>query len=281
MPIVFCLFIAVTFVACEAGTVSEAEKTTMNFDTFFPKYINVFGVSIRGTSTTPNAKMLHAAHVMAEYLDNDADGAADDPNVVEKMRAHNATLVMTIDRDELDDFPFANLPAGEFQDLNAAETLPNGVAQNRFDATLEEVLHLISHVGYANAYPDVFGETAGTRLADAMDLARGGRFETIPTPYPAAAWYSYDDHTCEYNCMITEYFYWALTTKLGAQDFPGRAEEIGHEWRPNTAELLAQRDPAIFELLGGDNFNLPTILPSGHYRGGPIKFLEVDVRSEP
>lgn len=55
------------------------------FDHVFPKEIDVFGVSIRGTASTPDGKMLHAANVMAEYLDNDADGEPDNPRVIEML----------------------------------------------------------------------------------------------------------------------------------------------------------------------------------------------------
>ena len=251
-----------------------ALSSSVSFDEFFPKRIDVFGVSIRGTATTPDSKMLHAANVMAEYLDNDADGQVDNRSVVDEMRSRNATLVMTIDRDELDEFSFARLPDGEFQDLNAAETKPGGAEDGEFDATLEEVLHLITHVGLANAYPDEFGEAPGTALGDAMDLARGGRFMKIPSPYPDDAWYSYDDQTCDYNCMSAEYIYWAVTSVLGAQDFPGRLEAIEHEWRLNTARKVAERDPAIYALITDPTFHLPTKLPVGDYRGGPISFSE-------
>ena len=258
--------------ACGSESDSRSTESAATFDAFFPKEIDVFGVSIRGTSTTPDGKMLHAAHIMAEYLDNDADGEVDNPLVVEAMQTRNATLVMTLDRDELDEFPFEKLPPGEFQDQNAAETIPGGRERGVFDASLEEVLHLITHVGYANAYPDVFGEFPGTVLANAMDIARGGHFKSIPEPYPEDAWYSYDDTTCDYSCMATEYLYWAITTKLGAQDFPGRREQIEHEWRPNSAEELAARDEAIYALLSDPAYKLPTVLPTGNYQGGEITF---------
>ncbi len=244
------------------------------FDEFFPKKIDVFGVSIRGSEATPNDKMMHAAHVMAEYLDNDADGEPDNSLVIEELTSHRATLIMTIDRDELDEFSFERLPKGDFQDLNAAETVPGGAEQGVFDATLEEVLHLITHVGYANAYPDAFGEEPGTALGDAMDLARGGRFMEIPSPYPGDAWYSYDDQTCDYNCMAAEYIYWAITSVLGGQEFEGRLEHIQQEWRLNTAQKVAERDPAVYALIVDPVYHLPTNLPVGDYRGGPIAFIE-------
>ncbi len=149
------------------------EQAASGFDGLFPKHIDVFGVSVRGTEGTSDDKMLHAASVMAEYLDNDADGIPDNALVVQAMRENNATLVMTIDFAELDEvlaeIGVDNLPDGLLQDQNAAETRPGGAADGVFDASFEEVLHLITHAGYAYAYPDAFGETPGTSLANAMD----------------------------------------------------------------------------------------------------------------
>ena len=50
-----------------------------------------------------------------------------------------------------------------------------------------------------------------------MDKARGGYNAGIPNPYPAGAWYTYNDATCTYNCQVTEYFYWLVNTALGAK----------------------------------------------------------------
>ena len=106
---------------------------------------------------------------------------------------------------------------GGGQDLMANETgndlkSPNGV--ELFDASLEEILHLISSNGYANAYPKIFGENKDSEIAKLMDKARGGYYEEVPDSYPPGAWFTYNDKTCEYNCMITEYFYWGLLTEL-------------------------------------------------------------------
>ena len=139
-------------------------------------------------------------------------------------------------------------------------TLLNG--SPRFDASLEEVLHLITQHGYAEAYPEVFGEKKGSKIADAMDIARGGYFKKVPNYYPADAWYTYNDVSCDYSCQITEYIYWALTSILGGQDFPGRFDEIKDEWKLNTNE----KDMNVYNLLTNSEYKFPTNLPNGKYR---------------
>ena len=241
------------------------KRTDSSLEQVFAKKTSVFGISIYGTTQTPDEAMLHAANVMAQYLDNNEDGEPDNQLVVEHMLEKSATLIMAKDADELEPL-FAQIPASDaLQDLYASEVAINGAAEGKFDATIEEVLHLITHVGYAGVYPDVFGEAIGTTLANAMDIARGGQFETIPASYPDSAWYTYDDETCNYSCMATEYTYWSLTSILGAQNFDGRFEQIKNEWQLNTLEKVQNQDPTIYALLTDEQYALATILPDGDY----------------
>ena len=99
-----------------------------------------------------------------------------------------------------------------------------------------------------------------------MDRARGGRFDEVPKKYPEGAWYSYDDETCDYDCQNSEYIYWALTSILGAQDYPGRLEQIGREWKLNTREKVRKKDPAVYSILTHPKYRLPTVLPDGKYK---------------
>ncbi len=225
----------------------------------------VFGVDIYAVPGVDDRKLLHAANLMAQYLDNDEDGEVDNPAVAEAMIDRGAFLVMWA---KPRDLRRLDPPEGRIgQDLGDEETVPSFVAEGlagEFDAGLEEVLHLVTHAGYAVAYPDIFGEASGTTIALAMDTARGGHFDEVPSTYPADAWYTYDDSTCDYSCMVTEYHYWALTSLLGAQVH--RADVIGGEWRPNTAAKLQAMDPAIHQLLSTPEYALPTTLPDGTYR---------------
>jgi hypothetical protein len=66
--------------------------------------------------------------------------------------------------------------------------------------------------------------------------------------------------------MNSEYIYWALTSILGTQDYPHRAEEIGHEWELNTKELVMTRDPNVYALLTDPKYKFPTKAPDGNYK---------------
>lgn len=231
----------------------------------FTKQIDVYGIKVYATANVTDEKMLHAANMLAEYLDNDEDGVLDNQLVVDAMIEHNTALVMAKDEDEIRTIDRSTLPEGETQGLWDYETRPGGAEQGVFDAAIEEIIHPITYVGYGNAYPEVFGTEPGSEVGKIMDKARGGHFLKVPEKYPDDAWYSYYDETCDYECQITEYIYWALTSILGAQDFPGRLEDIQHEWRYNTREKVKQGDPEIYALLTDPQYRFPTVLPDGNY----------------
>ncbi len=253
----------------------------------FPKYANVFGVNIFATAGTPDAKVVHASNVMAQYLDNDGDGEPDNPDVVKALTRANASLLMTETEAEVESL-YEQAPGSFLEMLDKGQVRVQGLygsetkPEHGFDASLEEILHLISTVGYSQAYPDVFGEEAASTIAAYMDNARGGHFEerqaadceddrnspcALPPggEYPAGAWYTYLDPTCNYACMISEYFYWALTTIMDAQSDAQRCRDISREWAACTTEQLKSKDPDIYDLLTNPQYALPLILPDGSY----------------
>ena len=232
--------------------------------TKFTKSIDVFGIPVKAESCVSNRKLLHVASVLAEYLDNNNNRKVDNPRVVKQLRKREGGCVSIYCGDDGDD-PCMWL----FED----EIFPEGSRKGRPDATIEEVLHLISQTGYAYAYPKQFGEKRGTQIATAMDKARGG-YKGPGQPvnkYPAGAWYTYDDRSCDYACMVTEYFYWGLTSILGGQSYPGRYNEIKREWQLNTKAKVKRKDKALYRLLTTRKYKLPKKLPDGKYKGIKLK----------
>lgn len=278
-----CFFLGVllTFIACSKDEDSTPNTPVVpgddpNFtivehsDDGFGKFnrkVVVFGIDIYAVAGVADANLLHAANVMAQYLDNDEDGVVDNQLVLDKMIENRAFMVMWAKESDLDLEPPTDR-AG--QDLGNDETNPDYVSSGltgRFDAALEEVLHIINSAGHSEAYPSVFGQMQGSELANAMDIARGGQFLSIPSSYPADAWYTYDDRTCDYaSCQTIEYLYWALTSMLGAQASDQRLAEIQHEWRLNTKEKLQNIDKAIYTILSNPSYKMPQVLPDGTYK---------------
>lgn len=276
MPMLYSYLLFLLFAACKEAPIqpgSIPERNDPNFKIVanddgvlkkFTRKVEVFGIKIFAVPAVTDDKLLHAANIMAQYLDNDEDGNPDNPAVLDKMLKQKAFIVLWKKESDLN----TRIPKGwEGQDLGNDETHPEFVSGGKtgtFDASLEEVLHIITHAGYAEVYPDIFGEKPGSKLADAMDLARGGQFMQVPRSYPDGVWYSYDDKTCDYACMVTEYHYWALTSLLGAQE--NRLSNIQHEWKANTPAKLEQMDPAVYQLLTDPQYKFPRILPDGTYR---------------
>ena len=246
------------------------------------KYVNVFGVHIFASRTTPEDKLSHAAGVLAQYLDNDEDGVPGNTLVLSHLVSRNVFIIMPGTEAEMKQLEMELLQNAGYQygqDLYGEETKPDFLVDGKinapdghyYDGALEEILHPITQHGYANAYPEVFGEVRGSTLAKCMDAARGGYFERVPkggpkSGYPAEAWYHYTDETCDYGCMVTEYLYWALTSILGTQDFPGRREALEVEWELNTRERVRTGDAAVYKLLTDPQYKFPTKAPDGDYK---------------
>ena len=246
------------------------------------KYVNVFGVHIFASRTTPEDKLSHAAGVLAQYLDNDEDGVPDNTRVLSHLVSRNVFIIMPGTEAEMERLEMERVREAGYhfgQDLYGEETKPDFLVDGKinapnghyYDGALEEILHPITQHGYANAYPEVFGEERGSTLAKCMDAARGGYFERVPqdgpkSGYPAEAWYHYTDETCDYSCMVTEYIYWALTSILGTQDFPERHEALEVEWELNTRERVRTGDAAVYELLTDPQYKFPTKAPDGNYK---------------
>ena len=277
MKSAFFLFPLVIFSAqANVFTVSNSLPVDLqNASNVFTKSVEVFGLRVLATDSVPDAKVLHAANVLAEYLDNDENGTVDQPEVLAKLLGNSnseiATMVLFESESEqesfMDSFETLMQILTRSQNLFADEIFENGSSGNDRDATLEEVLHLVTDLGWDEAFPDIWGERKGSSVANAMDLARGGYFENVPAQYPESAWYTYYDETSDYPTQITEYVYWATTTHLGAQNWQGRNHSnYTNEWTPYTKEMLAQTDPAIVSLMTSDDYRFPVMkLPDGNY----------------
>jgi len=205
----------------------------------------------------PDTKFKHACNMLAQMLDNDQDGCADDVLVVKTIRYNQAGVVLYIDEDDARDLEPKMVNNFFGQELYEDDCQPtcsgsDETSQCR-DTSIEEIFHVISQKGLSTAYPKAFGECIPSSLAGrsalqiGMDKARGGYFLDAPDNYPDGAIYHYYEDTCEYDCQGTEFIYLALTSILGGQD--KQSYNNDWEWEASTKALVQQKLPDTYKLL--------------------------------
>jgi hypothetical protein len=246
----------------------------------FTKYVDVLGCFfIVAETTIPDAKVLHAAAVAAELLDNNEDGIVDDPLIETQLQNDHAFIpIFSTEGSNAENLLFDHYNGnGASAVLYKNEMDPSQTGHWGDDATVEEVMHTINRVGHTNIYPYAFSiQPNSSFMSDAMDVARGGQFMTIPNPYPASAWYHYDDWTCDYECMMIEYMYWAIVSFMGILDDAQTAQGIANEWEPYNATLLQSMDILMYTLITDTQYRLPLIAPDGNYCPNASSISEIN-----
>jgi len=235
----------------------------------FTKYVRVLDCfNIYAEPSISDAKVLHAAAVTAELLDNNEDGEVDDPLLKNELSANGALIpIFSYDGSSAMDnfFDYYN-GNGASAVLWRDEIDPNNPGYWGSDATVEEIVHVINVVGHTNIYPSAFSvQPNSSLLTDAMDVARGGQFIQHPGNYPQEAWYHYDDYTCDYECMAIEYLYWCIVTDMGILSDNQTCAGIANEWEPCTPELFEEVDTLMFSLINNIDYLLPQLAPDGNY----------------
>ena len=250
----------------------------------FTKYVDVLGCFfIVAESSIPDTKVLHAAAVAAELLDNNEDGIVDDPLIESQLQNEQAFMpIFSSEGSNAENLLFDNYNGnGASAVLYKNEMDPSQTGHWGDDATVEEVIHTINHVGHTNIYPNAFSiQPNSSLMSDAMDVARGGQFMTIPNPYPASAWYHYDDWTCDYECMMIEYMYWAIVSYMGILDDAQTAQGIANEWEPYNATLLQSTDILMYALITDTQYKLPLLAPDGNYCPNASSVSEINTKRQ-
>jgi hypothetical protein len=235
----------------------------------FTKYVNVLDCfEIYAESSISDDKVLFAAAVAAELLDNNEDGIVDDPLLKAQLASSQALMpLLSYEGSAGEDALMDNYEGeGISAVLYNGEIDPSQPGHWGDDASVEEILHTINNVGHTNIYPSAFSMQPNSSLmSEAMDVARGGQFINIPSSYPDGAWYHYDDYTCDYECMMIEYMYWAIVSNMGILDDTQTCSGIANEWEPCSPELFESMDVLMYALITDPQYLLPMLAPDGNY----------------
>ena len=257
----------------------------------------VFGFKVIAAKYISHVKFLHAVSVLAEMLDNDADGCVDDEGVYQGVTRDRGPVALVLRREgsrDLNGHPFLR-DVYDYVDVFDEEIKPDcsGVRANTEcrDATLEEALHVV-HMAFGSVYPEVFGydrnprKKPENRVLGCMRQARGGVVGPPPKKgvYPAGAWYHYDDATCDSACQVIEYLYWANTAYMDTQlGFCVDNPYVVREWELCTSDLLLEVDSCVYNLISNPsgtfgNYKLPQNTLKGSYarvRNGDLTAVDL------
>jgi len=227
--------------------------------------VEVFGIPIiAGSKFQNSARLNHVASVMAELLDQDGDGCADDPNVLRHLLMKSKRQISRTKK--------------IFKKFRKAFVLPNtkpatdaatmAIMKKGFDYTLdvdfkqiklnctglkftpecsdnsiEEIYHFLTDYGYSKAYSKILGLKwqDQSKLTEAMDIARGKRMKWAKklSDFSKNAWSRYPSSTCNYKCQSTEYLWWGYCSYSGT--CAGRSGQ-GSKW---TGSIMNQPDSAL------------------------------------
>jgi len=211
-----------------------------------------FKILVCGDNNVTSNKLEHAATVLKNIIDFDGDGIADSPEVAKRLYSSGAAYIVL--SSELYEEKYVNFS----KNMNFTVVYEDEMITDfsEFDPTLEEALHLVTQFGYAEEYPDSFGEFENSEIALLMDIARGGHFKKNPSKYPKKAFYTYYDQTCDYGCQVTEFTYWAITSLRNQQSTNNRFDEIKNEWRLNTRKKIENDFPELLYFFSNPIFGI-------------------------
>ena len=150
--------------------------------------MEVFGIPIiygsKFVDKIGSKKLNHVASVMAELLDQDSDGCADDPNVLRNILIKSKGKVrpaLVLPNKFVTKAASNAMKEKGFhygQDLNFGEIKPkcSGLkfTTTCSDSSIEEQFHFITSFGHSRAYGQIFGThwVDTSNLTKAMDIAR-------------------------------------------------------------------------------------------------------------
>ena len=152
--------------------------------------VEVFGVPMIATPKWNTTMLNHVASVLAELIDNNNDGCADDPKVLKellkKVDGKRKTVLLPNKADDVQTAAPLLEKAGFMVRIveGLDETVPrcSGLkfTHDCCDASIEELFHFVTE-GHSTAHPKIFGAdwTSKSSLTNAMDIARYKFFADI------------------------------------------------------------------------------------------------------
>jgi len=244
-------------------TISAEAKAALK-SVGFTKCAMPFGVFIGADKDMPDAYVITAINVVAEMLDPDKDGHANDDAVVaEVSKWEEAWLAMPMDPDKWENEQLPRLQGILGYDIIIPdwwmETKATGPDTHAKAVIVEEITHFLTQFGYGLAYPVQFGVNDWTSII-AQETKRA-----------ACVWWQHPENNCPGSpatsegdcsgpsCDVTEFYQQVLILRAGMQPgwfgigFPETKEELEIRLSQEMKDLMD--DPRYHQINSPLTFN--------------------------
>jgi hypothetical protein len=225
-----------------------------------------FGVLVAADSRIPTETLSLAARVLAELLDQDMDGVADDPAVVEAIRNPNvAWLAMPHDHDDWEEWQLPGLQRKLGYDIIIPTWWMIG-DEERDEArvkavVVEEIVHFLTQFGYSAVYPAQFGVDDWTSvIARETQRAQCVFWQHPENDCPGSPAESRGDCS-DPNCDVVEFYQQVLVQSVGMEPgwrgigFPETREELEGLLSEEIKRIMAE--PSFHQLRKPLRFTYP------------------------
>ena len=140
----------------------------------FDRSVDVFGLTVYAETGISDQKLLYVANVFAELLDNDEDGVIDDSAVFQQLLDSKAMMPIFASEGSSGEEAFMEGYEGDGVSavLYNGEVDPAQPGHWGADASVEEIMHTINHVGHVSIYPEAFALEPGA-LSGVVDTPSG------------------------------------------------------------------------------------------------------------
>jgi hypothetical protein len=222
----------------DPGITISAEAKAALESVGFTKCAMPFGVLIGADKDMPDDYVITAINVVAEMIDLDKDGNADDPAVLAEVSKwkERAWLAMPMDRDKWDSEQLPKLRGVLGYDIIIPDwwmrTKPTGPDARARAVIVEEISHFLAQFGYGIVYPAQFGSNDWTSvIAKETQRAQCDWWQHPENDCPGSPATSEGDCSGP-SCDVLEFYQQVATLRAGMQPgwfgigFPKTKEEL-------------------------------------------------------
>ena len=253
----------------------------------FVKIACPFGVLIAGTENYRDEYILYGANVLANILDQDADGEVDDPAVVAQLtyRNGNRGAMLACGTSRAEEEKEANLEGFDYtfscQTWHVKDVSGDAAAADFSGIMQEEAFHMCHQSGFAKVYPEYLGlddftSSVACREAARLQCVSPGWWHPenecpVDSPRdpgnPARSPLEPGDGDCtDASCDCAEFYKQALFLAVGASQFDDTNNDDANMW---LSDYMPTTQKEALEMLSTE-FKEMITNPSLHQLSAPI-----------